>query len=192
MTGFTTIQVIEYLGPPDAIGRGDYAGFTYYYGESAGSPQPTEVEIIFAEDFGDRAVQLTVNPPYPGKTGFGVGLESDKKTTRWFLGPPDAQEVHGDWMRLGEWSLRGDVYFSGDSKGFAKTNFDFWHTVHQGYSAWIHQAIVAPPNNALKLTSNRARISKGQWMFSGSSSMNRQPTRAQGARKRLAQLSFVR
>jgi hypothetical protein len=50
----------------------------------------------------------------------------------------------------------------------------------------------AAPNNSLKLTPNRARSIKGDWMHSGGGSMNQRPTRPAGARKRLAQLSSVR
>jgi hypothetical protein len=115
MPAFTTTEVERYRGEPEAIALGDYAGQTYLYGQGSRSSPPAEMAVLFAEDFGDRAVEITVNPPYPGKTKEGVGLGSRKDEVRWFFGIPDADHVLVSWMSLGQRQYKGDVYLGRDS-----------------------------------------------------------------------------
>jgi len=113
--GFTPTMVRGILGDPAAIGIGDYAGFNYEYGAGSGTEMPPEMEILFAEDYGDQVADITVNKPYPGRTKEGIGLGFPKEIVRQFIGQPDLDLVRTSWMRLGEKVFRGDAYLRGDT-----------------------------------------------------------------------------
>ncbi len=116
--GDTTKEVEHAFGPPSAIGYGDYAGFTYQYGNGSKTAKPTEIEILFAEEYEDRLLWMIVRSPYPGKTEEDIGIGSHKQEVRRLLGQPDFEQIQPRWQSLGRPWFRGDVYTGGDSVAF--------------------------------------------------------------------------
>ena len=116
--GATTDEVEHRLGPPKGIAYGDYAGFTYEYGHGSETAEPTEIELLFAEDYAGRLLWMTVRDPYRGTTKEGVGLGSGRQEVRRLLGQPDFEEIQPSWQRLGRRWFRGDVYMGVDSVVF--------------------------------------------------------------------------
>ena len=118
--GMTTSEVKNILGPPDAVGLGDFAGFIYEYGEGSGTVGPVEIAILFAEDYDDRVVSMAVMNPYRGKTTQGIGIGSSIRRVHYVLGQPDTTHVTVWWGRLFR-SVAGSVYGLNDSVTFVIT-----------------------------------------------------------------------
>lgn len=116
--GYTTEEVQNELGPPDAILLGDYAGFIYMYGEGSRTSQGGELSILFVEPNDDRVTTVTVKEPYDGTTGNGIGIGTGKSDVRRLLGGPDAEEVKLEWGSLGTLAYQGHSYLTGDSLAF--------------------------------------------------------------------------
>lgn len=116
--GATTDEVERTLGPPHALSYGDFAGFLYEYGAGSQTSAPTEMEILFGEEFEDRVLLMTVRSPYPGTTRERIGVGSRRQEVRRRLGQPDAEEIQAHWKSLGRPWFRGDIYTRDDAIAF--------------------------------------------------------------------------
>ncbi len=127
--GLTDAEVADVLGVPNSILNGDFAGFIYFYGENSRTSAPSETEILFSENFENRAVALTVRAPYPVTTRMGVGIGATAAEIRDALGTPDESELGVSSGTSGQ-EYFSDLYFGTGSLA-ARFSYDSGGRVRQ-------------------------------------------------------------